>query len=62
MKLTLRLTLDGLMRALRAKAHREADRIESGRASPRPGAVSPAPPTRGEPRDRRVNGRGRSDD
>lgn len=34
MKMTLRLTLDGLLRALRARAHREADEIESGRMAP----------------------------
>lgn len=31
MKLTLKLTLDGLMRALRAHAHRTAERAEAER-------------------------------
>lgn len=32
MKVTLKLTLDGLMRALKARAHRAAEDIEAGRA------------------------------
>lgn len=35
MKLALKLTLDGLLRALRARAHRLAEEIEAGRV-PRP--------------------------
>lgn len=31
MKLTLKLTLEGLMRALRAEAHRRAEEIEAAR-------------------------------
>ncbi len=34
MKLTLKLTLDGLLRALRAQAHRVAEEIEAGRMAP----------------------------
>lgn len=30
MKMSMRLTLDGLVRALRAEAHRLADEVESG--------------------------------
>ncbi|WP_173931137.1 hypothetical protein [Chelativorans sp. Marseille-P2723] len=30
MKVTMRLTLDGLVRAMRAKAHAEAGAVESG--------------------------------
>lgn len=33
MKVTLKLTMDGLMRALRAQAHRLAEEIEVGRLS-----------------------------
>lgn len=32
MKVTMQLTLDGLLRALRGKAHRMAEEIESGYA------------------------------
>lgn len=32
MKVTLKLTMDGLMRALRARAHRLTEEIETGRA------------------------------
>ena len=42
MKLTLKLTLDGLLRALRAEAHRVAEEIEARRMVP------PAQETRGE--------------
>lgn len=31
MKLTLKLTLDGLLRALKARAHRLAEEVEAGR-------------------------------
>lgn len=31
MKVTLKLTMDGLMRALKARAHRLAEEIEAGR-------------------------------
>jgi hypothetical protein len=34
MKLTLKLTLDGLLRALRAEAHRIAEAVEAGRLAP----------------------------
>ena len=34
MKLTLKLTLDGLLRALRMRAHRVAEEIEAGRVVP----------------------------
>lgn len=37
MKVTLKLTLDGLMRALTAHAHRLAEEIEAGRIAERRG-------------------------
>ncbi len=51
MKVTLKLTLDGLMRALKARAHRAAEDIEAGRAkgserhAARPVAVPRRPKT-----------------
>jgi len=33
MKVTLKLTLDGLMRALRAHAHRKAEEVEAARSA-----------------------------
>lgn len=59
MKLTLKLTLDGLMRALRAQAHRRAEEIEAGRLLPR---AAPTPPRRATRREKRMTDRDRSGD
>jgi len=61
MKLTLKLTLEGLMRALRAEAHRRAEEIEAGRLPPqRVVPVVPRPAMRRE--GKRMTGRDRSGD
>lgn len=59
MKLTLKLTLDGLMRALRAQAHRRAEEIEAGRLLPR---AAPTSPRRTMRREKRMTDRDRSGD
>ncbi|MCO5147007.1 MAG: hypothetical protein M9895_12610 [Aquamicrobium sp.] len=61
MKLTLKLTLDGLMRVLRAQAHRRAEEIEAGRLLPR-AAVADTPPRRAERREKRMTDSDRSGD
>ena len=61
MKLTLKLTLDGLMRALRAQAHRKAEEIETSRVFRRAGVVSRQPQRPARP-DRRMMDGDRSDD
>lgn len=61
MKLTLKLTLDGLMRALRAQAHRRAEEIEAGRLLPRVG-VADTPTRRAMRREKRITDRDRSGD
>lgn len=59
MKLTLKLTLEGLMRALRAEAHRRAEEIEAGRLLPR---AAPTPTRRVARREKRMTDRDRSGD
>ena len=59
MKLTLKLTLDGLMRALRAQAHRRAEEIEAGRL---PSRAAPGPARRIVQREKRMTDRDRSGD
>lgn len=61
MKLTLKLTLEGLMRALRAQAHRRAGEIEAGRLPPRAVAAD-APPRPTTRREKRMTDRDRSGD
>lgn len=61
MKLTLKLTLDGLMRVLRAQAHRRAEEIEAGRLPLRAGAAD-RPPRRPARREKRMTDRDRSGD
>ena len=61
MKLTLKLTLDGLMRALRAQAHRRAEEVEAGRLLPR-GEAADTPPRRAARREKRMTDRDRSGD
>lgn len=56
MRLAMRLTTDGLIRALRGRAHGLADRIEAGYRSParprgRPARTRPTPQTKRTERD-----------
>ena len=55
MKVTMKLTLDGLVRALRARVHAMADDIESGYAE----AGADAGGRRAEPADERDGDEGR---
>lgn len=44
MKLALKLTLDGLLRALRAHAHRSVEKSEAGRLARPAGEIAQRPP------------------
>jgi hypothetical protein len=61
MKLAMRLTLDGLVRAMRVKAHAMADEVESGARGKgkRVGAGRPDQHSRPQHRERRNDDRGR---
>lgn len=50
MNVTMKLTLDGLKRALRWKAHELAEDIEQGYRGDVAGISAEVPPTRGTPR------------
>lgn len=62
MKLSLKLTLDGLMRALRLHAHRSLETIETSRLVPPAERVVRRRPTAQAQSDARIREHGRSRD
>ncbi len=62
MKLSLKLTLDGLMRALRAHAHRSLEKAEAGRPQPPAERVVRRRPTAQARSDARMTDHDRSRD
>jgi hypothetical protein len=62
MKLTMRLTLDGLVRAMRVKAHVMADEVERAarRSDKRAGETRPDLHTRPQHRERKSDDRSRT--
>lgn len=62
MKLALKLTLDGLLRALRVHAHRRVEEIEAGRLAAPAKRIAQRPPTADARGNARMTGHGRGRD
>ena len=62
MKIALKLTLDGLLRALRAHAHRSVETIEAGRLDAPAGEGARRTPTAPARSDARMTDHGRGGD